>query len=81
MDDAVSSKSRTFTFVNRCPLIRVDRLPLLGYDSHFNRVADLLDGGVLEKTLAQEMSWTEVVAAHRAIETTHTAGKIVLRIE
>lgn len=46
-----------------------------------NRVADLLDGGVLETTLAQEMSWTEVVAAHRAIETTHTAGKIVLRID
>lgn len=46
-----------------------------------NRVADLLDEGVLETTLAQEMPWTEVQAAHRAIETTHTAGKIVLRVE
>jgi len=46
-----------------------------------NRVADLLDAGVLETTLAQEMSWREVQAAHRAIETAHTAGKIVLRIE
>jgi NADPH:quinone reductase len=46
-----------------------------------NRVADLLDGGVLETTLAQEMSWSEVQAAHRAIETAHTAGKIVLRID
>ena len=46
-----------------------------------NRVADLLDGGQVVTTLTQVMSWADVQEAHRAIETTHSLGKMVLRIE
>ena len=46
-----------------------------------NRVADLLDRGVLVTTLTETRSWTEVQAAHHAIESGKTIGKIVLTIK
>lgn len=45
------------------------------------RVADLLDRGILQTTLTRVMSWREVQEAHRAMETGHTVGKIVLRVD
>jgi NADPH2:quinone reductase len=42
------------------------------------RVADWLDRHVLVTTLTQAMDWSEVQKAHRAIESGHTLGKIVL---
>lgn len=46
-----------------------------------NRVADLLDQSVLTTTAREIMSWREVHDAHRRIESVHTMGKIVLRVE
>lgn len=45
-----------------------------------DRIADLLDQGVLVTTVTDVRPWTEVQEAHRQIESTHTMGKIVLRI-
>jgi NADPH:quinone reductase len=44
------------------------------------RVAELLDQGVLVGTASQVMDWTDVQQAHEAIETSHTIGKIVLTV-
>jgi NADPH:quinone reductase len=46
-----------------------------------DRVADLLDAGVLVTTMQQILPWTEVHEAHRQIESGRTIGKIVLRVE
>jgi NADPH:quinone reductase len=46
-----------------------------------DRVAALLDEGVLATTLQQVLPWTEVQAAHRQIESGSTIGKIVLRVD
>lgn len=46
-----------------------------------NRVAQLLDEGVLTTTLTDVLPWQQVAEAHRRIETEHTLGKIVLRID
>ena len=45
-----------------------------------DRVADWLDRGVLVTTLTQVMDWADVQEAHRAIESVHTSGKIVLNV-
>lgn len=45
-----------------------------------DRVADWLDRQVLDTTLTRVMDWTEVREAHRAIESGHTLGKIVLNV-
>ena len=46
-----------------------------------NRVATLLDSGVLATTMTQCLSWRDIQAAHRQIETGHTIGKIVLEVD
>ena len=46
-----------------------------------NRVADLVEQGVLVSTMTQQHSWREVQAVHRQIATVHTVGKIVLTID
>lgn len=46
-----------------------------------NRVAQLLDQGVLQTTLTATLPWHEAQEAHRRIETEHTMGKIVLLID
>ena len=45
------------------------------------RVAELIDQSELRPTLSDVMPWQEVREAHRRIETTHTIGKIVLRVD
>lgn len=45
-----------------------------------NRVADLLDRSVLVTTMTEVRPWTEVKAAHRAIESGATIGKMVMRV-
>jgi NADPH2:quinone reductase len=45
-----------------------------------DRVADWLDRQVLTTTLTRVMDWSEVHEAHRAIESAHTLGKIVLKV-
>jgi NADPH2:quinone reductase len=46
-----------------------------------NRVADLLDQGILVTTMTRMMPWDEVQQAHQAIETGHTVGKMVLSVD
>jgi NADPH:quinone reductase-like Zn-dependent oxidoreductase len=46
-----------------------------------NRVATLLDSGVLVTTMTQCLSWHDIQVAHRQIETGHTVGKIVLEVD
>jgi len=46
-----------------------------------NRVADLLDRGTLITTATDIRPWSDVQAAHQAIESGHTIGKIVLQVE
>ncbi len=46
-----------------------------------DEVAALLAAGVLRSTVQHVLSWTEVAAAHRMIESGHTLGKIVLTVE
>lgn len=46
-----------------------------------DRVAGLLDSEVLATTMTQCLSWHEIQAAHRQIETGHTVGKIVLEVD
>jgi zinc-binding alcohol dehydrogenase family protein len=46
-----------------------------------NRVADLLDAGAIKTTMTKLLSWREVQEAHRQIETGHSVGKIVLRVD
>ena len=43
-----------------------------------DRVADLLDAGILRSTVNQVLSWDQVQEAHRLIESGHTTGKIVM---
>jgi zinc-binding alcohol dehydrogenase family protein len=45
------------------------------------QVARLIDDGTLAGTATEILSWREVQEAHRRIETAHTLGKIVLRID
>jgi zinc-binding alcohol dehydrogenase family protein len=45
-----------------------------------DRAAELLDQKVLVSTLTQVLDWREHRAAHEAIESGHTVGKIVLRV-
>ncbi|MBI3988492.1 MAG: zinc-binding alcohol dehydrogenase family protein [candidate division NC10 bacterium] len=45
-----------------------------------DEVADLLDQKVLVSPMTTVMDWSEVQEAHRAIETGHTVGKIVLKV-
>lgn len=45
-----------------------------------NRVAGLLDQGILTSTMTQRMDWTEIQRAHRALDSGHTIGKIVLEL-
>ncbi|MBK8045730.1 MAG: zinc-binding dehydrogenase [Anaerolineales bacterium] len=46
-----------------------------------DRVATLIDGGTLVSTMTHVYPWTSVQEAHRAIETGHTVGKIVMRVD
>jgi NADPH:quinone reductase-like Zn-dependent oxidoreductase len=46
-----------------------------------NRVADLVEQGVLVSTVTQVHSWRAVQTAHRQIATVHTVGKMVLTID
>jgi NADPH2:quinone reductase len=46
-----------------------------------NRVSDLLDQGVLVTTRTEVHPWGEVQAAHRALASGHTLGKLVLRVD
>ena len=60
--------------------------PRLGIEAErqgqiLNRVAALLDAGVLTSTLTQQLSWREMAEAHRRLETSHTIGKIVLTVD
>ena len=45
-----------------------------------DRVAGLLEAGVLRTTLTRTLDWSHFGEAHRQIETGHTTGKIVLEI-
>jgi len=45
-----------------------------------DRVAELLERKVLRSPLRRVLDWTEFRAAHEAIDTAHTVGKIVLRV-
>lgn len=47
-----------------------------------DRVAELLDRGVLKSTMTRVLDWSQIQEAHRAIESgrTMTMGKIVLRV-
>jgi zinc-binding alcohol dehydrogenase family protein len=44
------------------------------------RIASLIDERVLSHAVRHVMDWAEAPMAHRAIETGHTIGKIVLRV-
>lgn len=45
-----------------------------------DRVAGLLDHGVLRSTVMYVLPWAEVEAAHRMIESGHSVGKIVMTL-
>lgn len=45
-----------------------------------DKVAGLLDAGVLRSTANHVLPWTEVAEAHRLIESGHTLGKIVMTV-
>jgi zinc-binding alcohol dehydrogenase family protein len=45
-----------------------------------DRVGGWLDEGVIKTTLTRALDWSEVQEAHRALETGHTMGKIVLNV-
>ncbi len=45
-----------------------------------DRVAELLDQKVLRSPVRKVLDWSEFRAAHEAIDTAHTLGKIVLRV-
>ena len=45
-----------------------------------DKVAELLDQGVLKSTVMHVLSWEQMTAAHQMIETGHTVGKIVLTV-
>lgn len=45
-----------------------------------DRVAEWLDRQVLVTTLTQVLDWSQAQQAHRAIESAHTLGKIVLEV-
>ena len=46
-----------------------------------DRVAGLLDRGILRTTMTRLVSWGDIQDAHRAIESGHTLGKIVLQVD
>ncbi len=46
-----------------------------------DRVANLLDAGVLTSTQTQVLSWRDMAEAHRRVESGHTIGKIVLVVD
>lgn len=46
-----------------------------------NRVAELLDQKELVSTMTRVESWEAVETVHQAIETTHSVGKTVMRVE
>lgn len=59
--------------------------PMLGVEPErqgalLDRVADLLDQNVLVSTMTKVIDWSECRAAHEAIESGHTVGKIVMRV-
>jgi len=59
--------------------------PMLGVELErqgtlLDRVADLIDGKVLVSTMTKALDWSEFRAAHEAIESGHTVGKIVMRV-
>ena len=43
-----------------------------------DKVAELLDQGVLKSNVMHMLPWEEVALAHRMLESGHTVGKIVL---
>ncbi len=45
-----------------------------------DRVADFLDRKVLRSPVTKVLDWKDVRAAHEAIDTAHTLGKLVLRV-
>ena len=46
-----------------------------------NQVADLIDEGTLQTTLNRTFSWHDVQETHRLIDTEHTMGKMVMRVD
>jgi len=59
--------------------------PMLGVEPEgqgglLDRVADLLDQKLLMTTMTKVLDWSEFRAAHEAIESGHTVGKIVMRV-
>ena len=46
-----------------------------------NRVAELFDQKTLVSTMTRTESWEAVETVHQAIETTHSVGKTVMRVE
>ncbi|MBW7882502.1 MAG: zinc-binding alcohol dehydrogenase family protein [Caldilineaceae bacterium] len=46
-----------------------------------DRVADLLDSGVLVTTMKESLSWREIQVAHNRLAAGHTIGKIVLNVD
>lgn len=67
----------TFELMFTRPRVNID---LEKQGALLDRVADWLDRGVLVSTLTEAMDWKDVQLAHRAIETTHTLGKMVLNV-
>lgn len=67
----------TFELMFTRPRVNID---LERQGAILDRVADWLDRGVLVTTLTKAMDWKQVAEAHRAIETTHTLGKMVLEV-
>ena len=45
-----------------------------------DKVADLLDQGVLKSTAMHVLPWEQMAVAHQMIESGHTVGKIVLTL-
>jgi NADPH2:quinone reductase len=45
-----------------------------------DRVAELLDQGVLKSTAMHVLPWEQMALAHEMIESGHTVGKIVLTL-
>jgi NADPH:quinone reductase-like Zn-dependent oxidoreductase len=46
-----------------------------------DRVAQLLDDGILRSTLAHVLHWSHAAQAHAMIESGHTMGKIVMTVD
>lgn len=67
----------TFELMFTRPRVNID---LEKQGAILDNVAEWLDRGVLVSTLTKAMDWKDVREAHRAIETTHTLGKLVLDV-